>query len=221
MLKQQQEAEQILKWLKKMMGDAVGSNVCQPDGAGMIHADVIMSSASAHVFSYRPYSLEVHYRQSWSTWSLSSLSIFFIIHSSMVFIVCHCFSCACHVFLHLFTHVQDQLVHCSESFRQCSVHSSDSIEWSDCICADLPCQSDKSPDIMAIDLTNAFNASQVFKMLMEIIMESLESEEKFVLCRFVPGGPDFSDHHGHRWDLCRRPEKTNRHPTLLHGCVWK
>jgi ethanolamine utilization microcompartment shell protein EutL len=64
MLKQQQEAEQILKWLKKMMGDAVGSNVCQPDGAGMIHVDVIMSSASVHVFSYRPYSLEIHYRQS-------------------------------------------------------------------------------------------------------------------------------------------------------------
>jgi hypothetical protein len=29
-------------------------------------------------------------------------------------------------------------------------------------------QSDKSPDIIAIDLTNAFNASQVFKMLMEM-----------------------------------------------------
>ena len=29
----QQEAEQILKWLKKMMGDSGGSNVCQPDGA--------------------------------------------------------------------------------------------------------------------------------------------------------------------------------------------
>lgn len=120
MLKQQQEAEQILKWLKKMMGDIIGgSNVCQPDGAGMIHADVMRtSSASLHVFSYRPYSLEIHYRQSWSTWSTWSVYIFFIIHSSMVFvfIVCHCFSCACHVLLHLFTHVQDQPVPCSESF---------------------------------------------------------------------------------------------------------
>ena len=216
MLKQQQEAEQILKWLKKMMGDAVGSNVCQPDGAGMIHVDVIMSSASVHVFSYRPYSLEIHYRQSWSTWSLSSLSIFFIIHSSMVFIVCHCFSCACHVFLHLFTHVQDQLVHCSESFRQCSVHSSDSIEWSDCICASPTRALTSSRSIWPMPSMPARSSKCSWKW-----MESLESEENVVLCRFVPGGPDFSDHHGHRWDLCRRPEKTNRHPTLLHGCVWK
>ena len=66
MVLKQQEAEQILKWLKKMMGDAGGSNVCQPDGAvpwiprhgkshqspvaghdsGMIHADVFVDSSS-------------------------------------------------------------------------------------------------------------------------------------------------------------------------------
>ena len=42
------------------------------------------SSASVHVFSYRPYSLEIHYRQSWSTWSTSSFSIFSSFSSSIL-----------------------------------------------------------------------------------------------------------------------------------------
>lgn len=47
----EKEAEQILKWLKKMMGDAVGSNVCQPDGPAGALLRIVQSDKSPDIMA--------------------------------------------------------------------------------------------------------------------------------------------------------------------------